>query len=381
MNTVSHLNLKIRLLSLLAMILVVFVHAYTLDAGGYSGAITTKKSYNTFLQDFISHGLARVASPLFFIISGYLMFKGFRPETSVLLIRYKKRVRTLLIPFIVWSGYGIGLYFILQLVPLFRPHFTNHIIADFSVSQLLVTLLVDPIPYQLWFLRDLIVLAFFSPLIWFLVRYMKAKFIVLALAAWLADLDLILFTSGSLLFFSVGCHIALTNKLLVRLQQNYEYRIPLICWLGVLVFKTELAHFANADVLTLMLLHKFSILLGIYAIWATINTLADKATVSCRSWLHTSISSFFIYTFHEPLLTILKKGILHLLHANNDLTSFLVYLFSPVLTILICILVAGILKRYVPALFHLITGNRAFYTPEKEIVETNTPHPLVIEKV
>jgi surface polysaccharide O-acyltransferase-like enzyme len=362
------------------MIMVVFVHAYTLDSGGYMGAITADKNYNTFIQDFISQGLARVASPLFFIISGYLMFKGFKPERSDILLRYKKRIRTLLIPFLLWSGYGIGLYFVLQLVPQLRPHFTNHIIANLSVSQLIVTWLIDPIPYQLWFLRDLIALALFSPVIWFLVKYMKVKFMVLALAAWLADLDLLFFTSGSLLFFTVGCHIALKSKLLAKLQTNYEYRLPLFCWLGVLIFKTELAYFGYADAVTLMLLHKMAILIGIYALWVTVNTLADQATVSSRQWLHTSISSFFIYTFHEPLLTILKKGILYLLQASNDLTSLLVYLFAPVCTILLCILVAGVLKRYVPPFFHLITGNRELHSHKIVITQAPQPQPLVTEK-
>ena len=59
---------------------VIFIHAY--------GSSVNLKNSNTgidqvgfitkFIQDFISDGLARISVPLFFLMSGYLFFLGFK---------------------------------------------------------------------------------------------------------------------------------------------------------------------------------------------------------------------------------------------------------------------------------------------------------------
>lgn len=373
----SQLKLKIRLLSLLSMIMVVYVHAYTLDFVGYTGAVASQRSYNSFIQDLISHGVGRVATPFYFIIAGYLFFSGFKLKPSDILQKYKRRVRTLLLPFILWSAYGICLYFMLQLVPQFKPFFTNRIIQDLQATELLKTLLLNPIPYQLWFLRDLMVLVLLSPAIWLVVRFFKEGFILLLLAAWFLDYDFVYFTSVSVLFFSVGCLFTLRPGTITYLQTNHQYQIPLLFWIGLLVFKTEMAYLGIADAVTLKLLHKLAILWGLYAVWIAVNAIADKERTASRAWLYTSVSSFFIYAFHEPLLTILKRGLLYMIHTDKNFTSLTVYLLAPCLTILICVLVAGLLMRRTPRLFNVLTGYRNTTSLKPSADQQSDPEQLI----
>ncbi|MER2999576.1 acyltransferase [Pontibacter populi] len=354
----AHLGFKIRLLSLVAMILVVYVHAYTLDLNGYAGALTDQKNYNTFVQDFISQGVARVATPLFFTVSGFLFFIGFKPEPDTILQKYRKRISSLLIPFVLWSAFGIVLYYVLQQFPFISPYFPNRIIRDMSTDQLLVTLLLDPIPYQLWFLRDLMLMALLAPVIWWLVKYLQQSFLAVLAILWFSDLDLVLFVSESLLFFSAGCYLSTKPKFVATLSASYSYLPALLGWIGILLFKTELSFLGYDNQLILMLLHKLAIAVGFIAAWLSISTIADKTRIVNRKWLFTAVSPFFIFAFHEPLLTIVKKGLLLVLHSGTDVTSLLVFIFAPVVVILISIVTGEILRRTTPVLFQVLTGNR-----------------------
>ncbi|WP_162426484.1 acyltransferase family protein [Pontibacter pudoricolor] len=374
----KQLSFKIRLLSLVSMILVVYVHAYTLDLNGYAGALTEHKNYNTFIQDFISHGVARVATPLFFTVSGFLFFIGFKPKAAVILQKINKRISSLLIPFLLWSAFGIGLYYVLQLFPPITPYFPNRIIRDMSFEQLLTTLVLHPIPYQLWFLRDLMILALVAPAVWLFVKYLQENFLALLAVTWFADLDFGIFVSESLLFFSLGCYLKLNPDLVAKLKTNYNFLPVLLGWLGLLIFKTELSFLGYDNQLVLMLLHKLAIVTGFVATWQCINRVVDKTRIVNRKWLFSAVSPFFIYAFHEPLLTICKKGLLLILYSGTDITSLLVYLFAPIVVILASIMAGEILRRTTPGFFQVITGNRD-KPAESPLVNTPAQTQLLVK--
>jgi len=69
-------------------------------------------AWDDFVRFFISQGVARVAVPLFFLVSGYLFFLG-QWSWSSMRASSKRRVNTLLIPFLsgnssTWAIYTAG---------------------------------------------------------------------------------------------------------------------------------------------------------------------------------------------------------------------------------------------------------------------------------
>lgn len=68
------LSKKITIISFITMIMVVFLHANNLVINLKAGNIKINRGYNSFIQDFFTQGITRVAVPIFFIISGYLFF-------------------------------------------------------------------------------------------------------------------------------------------------------------------------------------------------------------------------------------------------------------------------------------------------------------------
>ena len=143
MNT--YLSNKLKILSLIAMVLVVFIHSYietTTNNTLMSEAIA-------FLQYFISQGVARVAVPIFFTISGYLYFLSYQNTTNDYIIKTKKRLKTLVLPYLLMSFFihylfkFLKVYFIFILVLLWLPItsfsfyiFSNEAILFFFIRSL-----------------------------------------------------------------------------------------------------------------------------------------------------------------------------------------------------------------------------------------------------
>ena len=67
--------------------------------------------------------------------------------------------------------------------------------------------------------------------------------------------------------------------------------------------------------------------------------------------------SFFVFTSHEPLITIIKK-VLFYVAGNGAINTFVIFFLAPVLTIPLCISVGYLLKKHTPNFYGVITGWR-----------------------
>lgn len=70
-------------------------------------------------------------------------------------------IGTLFIPYLFWSLFGVLFYFTLQSLPPLQVFFTKKLIIDYSFQELINVIFNQPIPYQLWFLKDLMILVLF----------------------------------------------------------------------------------------------------------------------------------------------------------------------------------------------------------------------------
>lgn len=70
----KYLSDKLRIISLISIIMVVFLHSYNVTVKFSPGNMSFNDGYNVFIQNFFSQGITRIAVPIFFCISGYLFF-------------------------------------------------------------------------------------------------------------------------------------------------------------------------------------------------------------------------------------------------------------------------------------------------------------------
>lgn len=349
---------KLKAVSFISMLMVVYLHAYNLNVEIRVNSLVVSKNYNTFIQNFISQGVTRTAVPMFFLISGYLFFLNIKTgHYNIFLAKIKSRLKTLGIPYIMWSVLGIVVYYVFQSVEFSKPYFTNDIIREYSRSNWFQTVLIQPIPYQLWFIRDLLALIFLSPLIYWVLNKIKYFFLLFLLILWFFNFDIILFSNEAILFFAIGGFIAL-NKFENQFNIFKRNSIFLtVTWLLLVFVKTSLIHINYENQFLIILIYKMSIIIGLSAIWFIYDKILSDLDISSKWYYRLFKYSFFLYAFHEPFLKILKKA-MHILMGNTELSSFLIFLSAPLLVIMISIIFAWYLKLKLPSLYSLLSGGR-----------------------
>lgn len=351
----QYLSIKFRIISFILMVLVVYLHSYNLEVNIATDSVQIGYGYNSIIQDFISNGIARIAVPAFFMISGYLFFFGLKDFTiKQYLSKISKRLKTLLLPYLLWSLFGLILYFLLQSIPQSKPFFTKTLISNLNVYELFFKLIYDPIPYQLWFIRDLILIVITSPLIYLLIKYLRGFLIFAAFCLWLINFDILIYSVEALFFFTLGSYLAI-NKHSIDKEWNVSPILLLSLWLILLIIKLYL-NYINGDVFLKLLIHQFSILVGMMALWGSYDAIFKKRkyTPSKNSVI---LLSFFLFVSHEPLLTIIKK-LFYFVLGISELTSLIIYIISPVITITICLFAGQIVKKSAPRMYMVLTGGR-----------------------
>jgi len=168
------LSQKFRFWSFVAVFLLVFVHGYNVDPRYLQPwTIPTEPLTPTgFVQYLLANGLLRFRIPMLFIISGYLFaLHDDQPHKQ----RVRKRARTLLAPYLIWSAFGILLTLVPELNPDARSVIANShvvqiddtrmLIHDYRWYEVAIRWLFFSVSYQLWFIRVLFIYNLAYPLI------------------------------------------------------------------------------------------------------------------------------------------------------------------------------------------------------------------------
>jgi len=347
---------KLKTISFVLVVFVVISHAYNLTISPDTSEIINNR-VNWFIQNALSDGLAKIASPLFFSISGFLFYLSMNNGSfNEFPPKLRKRFKTLVIPYLLWSIYGLLLYLTLQSIPFSKAFFTNELISNLSFIQILNIILLQPIPYHLWFVRDLTMLVLISPLLYWLIKNFNYYILTIFIIFWINDIDFEIFISRSLLFFSAGAFISINKINLSTLKSVNPYFVTII-WIGFVLLKTTLQYQNSEYVWLVSLLHKASLLLGIISIWMIYDYIFKNRDISNTRFYTLFQFSFFLFAFHEPTLTIIKKSLNYLM-GQSELNSFLVYIIAPLATIFFSLVIGNYMKRVVPKFYYLLTGGR-----------------------
>lgn len=348
---------KIKISSFFLIMMVVYIHSYNIknDSVYLFVPVGYISTINIYFQNLISEGIARISVPFFFIISGYLFFK----EKTLNMTLYKKkltnRIFTLLIPYIFWSSFVVLIYFILQSIPITTHYFNSSLVRDLSNKELLNKIFIEPINYPLWFIRDLIFLVLLSPLFYVFIRYSYIAFFIVLIILWSMGInqgaEFHLFKSEPFLFFAIGVYFGMRGEHFIKYKiSNNSLTIIVLIYLFIILLKTYFYTF-NIYPYLIIFMHKVSILIGIFTFWH----LLDRIIIS--KFIKLSTYSFLFYVFHEPMMTIIKKGIYSILGKSPEV-SLLLYIFTPIIIVSILILLFYFFQKYFPTFFSTITGGR-----------------------
>lgn len=342
-------------LKFVLIVAVVYIHTNLTDVNIGGNIIISEDEFmvHDTLRLLLSEEIARIAVPLFYFVSGYLFFNthfSFKSYISKL----RKRVHTLLIPYIFWNLLTLFPFFFAQQ---FFPSITSgnkKLIIDYGIHDWINVFWNDPICYPLWFLRDLMVVVLLSPLVYIFIKQFKLYGLVLLGILWCLGSwsDIAGFSITAFFFFAFGSYYAINR--IVFIKKFYNLCIPftiiylLIITLNVFILSkhTELLYFT----------HNMGIIFGL---------------ISAISWIYHGItrygfklsknltnSSFFIYAFHAIPLMLFVKCYVKYVHPQTEFFMIIGYIFIPIGTILFCIAISLLVHKYIPRLASFITGGR-----------------------
>ncbi len=357
-NISAEESIRLRLLNFPLIIGVVYIHAFSVEID-HAGVTLGPEKIN-YLTDFIrilvSQGIARLAVPLFFLMSGYFFFQGFTWSWRGFGRKLATRAKTLLLPYLFWTIFWVCIRFLGQSIPAVKAYFTGdgRLLADYSMYDLtnaVLGLTRAPEAYHFWFIRDLMLLMIISPLIFLVLRRLALPFLGAMFVVWItAGWRIYTPDAVGVLFFSVGGYLAMQGKTLFFFDRYGKWFV--LVYLPVLL----------ADVLWYeapfnLCLHRCGIVVGLVAILFGSSMLLVSERLK-NTLLRLSGASFFVYATHEPLLGIAKTLAFQFLPLNRPYTMLLIYIFVPLAVVAGLVGVHGILKSLLPKTLTVVTGGR-----------------------
>jgi fucose 4-O-acetylase-like acetyltransferase len=363
---------KFKFWSFISMVILVFVHGYNLDIR-YMQPWTIpgqSMSLTAFTEYFLANGIFRFRIPMLFIISGYLFAlhdqKPYKQRTN-------KRLRTLLVPYLVWSAIGLLFTFVLETFTVGRglvmdSHIvqidnTRLLLHDYHWYELLGRWILLPVPYQLWFIRVLLIYNIAYPAIRWCVLNRTARWVFFSVAflLWLGTMGFVLFEGEGLLFFSLGVWMQKTD---FNIETPANTLRPLrwgLLFVFLAAVKTLLAYkgqefLGNAIYPLLIILHKTVVVSGLIACWFGLDRLVRWCME--RKWfVWLSAFAFMIYAMHAPMVAYLINPALAFLSPLPG-TQILAYIMLPLCIILFSIATGALIRKISPRTYSLLTGGR-----------------------
>jgi peptidoglycan/LPS O-acetylase OafA/YrhL len=337
---------KIRILGFVLTLIIVFHSAFNLQMA--SGPVP---AWIRYCEHFIHYGLRGLGVPFFFICSAYFLcarpsFSAAWPE------EVRKRVKSLLLPFFLWSGLWVAAMWIMQSIPAIGSNLGRDRIDGFSDVVSLLTL--NPIPHPLWYMRDLFLLTLLAPLI---VRLLRTRagtvaYFIPAAALWFSFQSILVKEAQDLFFFGVGAWLAIHRPVTPTISRPWKLVLAATsltlfayhCW-WVETRAAENPFIFNAAILT-----------GLPALWLCYDEFEQR--IRTKRMLALSSYALFLYVAHEPLIAILRKAAIA---AAGTGSTALFVIFACQTTIVICaLMLAGwTLRNYSPWLYGTLVGGRA----------------------
>lgn len=319
--------------------MVCYLHSYYPEANEYVVAGGIQR---------ILTGLFQLANPFFFLLSGFLFFNQLKGLKDCF-VKIKKRIRTLVIPYLLWNLITVFYFFTLYfLSPISINSDIVPTITNGTLIEILHRVFVEPAGFQLWFLRDLIGYVFISPILFIGMKYLS-YFIPLILL--LLDYQL---HQGNLFFFVLGGSVAM-NTSLERLDlflRNRIFRFSIIILFVIYCVMTILKvnNIVSWGGVPLQLI-------GVISVWAGTSILCKKNLLQNKFIASICGYSFFIYCFHMPTLNILKKMGLYLI-GTSEISYITCFLINPILIVMLSIAIAKLLNKYCPTTYKILSGGR-----------------------
>lgn len=292
--------------------------------------------------------------PGFFFISGYLFFFSKKKYSEKL----RSRFHTLFIPYILWNILLLIIY-ILAYAAGHPQDINGRNLADYSIIDYL-RLFWDrgsfddgnfvPLLCPLWYIRNLLIMAILSPVVYYIIKYVREAFLLLIVAWWIMTYNNA-FIPQTIFFFCLGAYFSILNiNPLETIIKNKLYYFALFVLFAA---GDIISHVAISTPINLQI-HRFALVFNI----PVLLLLADYCVQRGYTNKRLMNSAFIVFCVHYPIVVILSKFCISQFSDASDFAHILLYFLCVILSTSISLGFYLLLDRYMPNVKRILSGNR-----------------------
>lgn len=333
---------KISYCHFILSVLVILIHS-----------INNETKFEQFFS--IEKGIGQFAVPLFFMISGFLFFRNANTINDVK-SKMRRRVDTLLIPYLIWNLIYYGLYML-------RNPGTGLDIAMIVDAAFNYT--YNP---AFWFIFQLILLVIISPILFYILNDNKyiVLFLILISLSVICEFDLPYINEDAIIYYFSGAIFSkLYNKNKVSFISKKYFVFTLIAFLVSFILNrwTYRMIYTNLSFRTIFIWTTIlTRLVAGFAIFYFVDLFFKYEKVPAFME-----NTFFLYATHYMIVKAIIIGMKYIEYKflitilpNNAIEIFeiVVFIISPVVCVAINYYLSRYLKKRNPKVYAYLSGNR-----------------------
>ena len=366
------LSKTITWLRLPLIVFVVFVHMNpNVDVRNIDYYNFTTNDLYTLISTTCSYIIGPLAIPAFYLFAGYLYFKNFSTwDWNTYRHKTKTRFFTLVIPYLIWNLFPyfenvirclikndgcIWWYFDLIHNKGYLSMFWDYH-SWFNAPNILSQKVPMYGPYNLplWFLRDLIVIGWLSPVVFFFLKKLKVIGIILLgffyySAIWWHQPGIGI---TGVFFFSLGAYFSICK---VDFLTQIKLIKPLFYMLTLVLGSLKLVYYNTPF---LVYIDGIFSIAGVFTIVLLVSNYLEKTNQD--KWVNSlSKTSFFIYALHTNIILNACKELIQPLRLSGTIGFQMIYYFTtPVLITGACVLIYKLFELLLPSVLKVLAGGR-----------------------
>lgn len=304
------------------------------------------------IEKALGETLGQMAVPGFFMVSAYLFYRRFGWEQ--LAYKWKSRVHSVLVPFLLWNFlYYLGYVCAARLPAAAR--LVGKASVPFNWEQLVRAVVFYQYNPVFWYLYQLVLLIALAPVIWFL---MRSNATALAAAAFLLFFiwkgwSFPQLNADALFYYSAAAWAALHRQKEGRFAEGGNaagWLVPA----GVLAVLGALALLFGRP--------------GLPLYNNPLKTVLIRLVMASLAWMAVSLAplpaaprwiknSFFLYAVHFALVRFANKAGARLF-PSSETAALVLFLLLPAFTAAVSYGLTRLMTRYSPRLYDILSGGR-----------------------
>ncbi len=289
--------------------------------------------------------VASVSIPCFLMLSAYLFYRNFTWQD--LPGKWKRRVRTLLVPYLLWNLFYYFGYLAASYIPYVNT-LVNRFQIPFSIPDLIRAALFYEANPVFWFMFQLLLLTLLAPVLYLMMENAAIGLCWLGMLFWgiAGGVELPWLNLDALTYYSLAAFAALHGKRAAEAGWN-KYRGILGAELVVLGAVLSADYYLYGRI-PFIVCCRCLVPLGL---WLLVD---ERRLPERRPWM---MCTFFVYAFHFLPVRLINK-LAAAAFPGKAWIAAAIYLIMPAAAYWICWQTARLLKRFAPRLWEIANGGR-----------------------